>query len=112
MLIFVSFRSILCELLLALLLPLIGILCELLLALIWLLFPSQTELKVIGHHHTYVRHKLYKSSDILSDGPVKDILRPACYKTSSVSMSSIYRVYQSAGENGIKTVYDDLRRQF
>ena len=39
------------------------------------LFPSQTELMVIGHHHTYVRPKL-KSSNILSDGPVKDILRP------------------------------------
>ena len=41
------------------------------------LFPSQTELKVIGHHHTYVRPRPNsKSSDILSDGPVKDILRP------------------------------------
>ena len=35
------------------------------------LFPSQTELKVIGHHQTYVRPKLKRS-----DGPVKDILRP------------------------------------
>jgi hypothetical protein len=30
---------------------------------------------IVGHHHTYVRPKL-KSSAILSDGPVKYILRP------------------------------------
>jgi hypothetical protein len=36
------------------------------------LFPTQTELKVIGH----MSDPNSKSSDILSDGPVKDILRP------------------------------------
>jgi hypothetical protein len=40
------------------------------------LFPRQTELKVIGHHHTYMSNPNSKSSDILSDGAVKDILRP------------------------------------
>jgi hypothetical protein len=41
------------------------------------LFPSQTELKVNGHHHIHMSDPNSKSSGILSDGPVKDILRPA-----------------------------------
>ena len=44
------------------------------------LFPSQTELKVNGHHHIHMPDPNSKSSDILSDGPVKYILRPALAK--------------------------------
>jgi hypothetical protein len=40
------------------------------------LFASQTELKVIGHHNTYVRPKL-KDIEHLSDSYLNDILRPA-----------------------------------
>jgi hypothetical protein len=40
------------------------------------LFRSQTELKVIGHHHIHMPDPNSKSSDSLSDGPVEDILRP------------------------------------
>jgi hypothetical protein len=49
------------------------------------LFPSQTELKIIGHVPDS------KSSDILSDGPVKYILTPAVIARS---ITLIYRMYQ------------------
>jgi hypothetical protein len=58
------------------------------------LFPSQTELRVIGHHHTVrstysMPDRNSKSSDILSNSSVKDILRPGLSSQISLKENGV-----------------------
>ena len=50
-------------------------------------YESQTELKVIGHHNTYISDS--KSSNILSDGSLTDNLRLADHIISSCENEQI-----------------------
>ena len=65
------------------------------------LFPSQTELKVNGHHHIHMSDS--KSSDILSDGPVKYILRPVD-RPASIRGIFIFHLVIDVGSTLLKEV--------